>query len=95
MSAATQANLFRPFFTTNPRPESAGLGLVSVLRMVRRAGGTIQVESAPGHGTEVAILFPPADARNGKKPQPSQCIANAGTFTAKSGPNALQSKNQT
>jgi signal transduction histidine kinase len=70
MSAATRLNLFRPFFTTKPRRENAGLGLASVLRMVRRAGGTIQVESTPGHGTDVAIAFPALDTK--KSPQPSR-----------------------
>ncbi len=94
MSAITQTNLFRPFFTTKPRREIAGLGLASVLRMVRRAGGTIQVESAPGEGTDVVILFPCASSRNKKlnkkKPQPSRpaqpMAVSARDSTARSGP---------
>lgn len=91
MSSATRANIFQPSFTT--KAEGAGLGLSSVLRMVRRAGGTIQVESAPGIGTEVTILFPSAASRTRKNPQPSlnrrsvaASVANGRPISQKSGP---------
>ncbi len=66
MSDATRALAFQPFFTTKPPPkpaanlrrEDAGLGLPSVLRMVERAHGTIQIESLPGKGTDITMLFP-------------------------------------
>lgn len=93
MSSATRANIFQPSFTTKAPGEGAGLGLSSVLRMVRRAGGTIQVESAPGIGTEVTILFPSAASRTSKNPQPSlnrrsvaASVANGRPISQKSGP---------
>ena len=62
MSEAVRTRAFQPFFstkpTTNPDREAPGLGLPSVLRMVQIASGTIQVESIPGKGTEVTMLFP-------------------------------------
>ena len=62
MSEAIRSKAFQPFFTTksagNSQHEVSGLGLPSVLRMVQIAGGTIQVESIPGKGTEVTMLFP-------------------------------------
>ncbi len=70
MSDATRERAFQPFFTSklaaktsaksaaNLRSEGAGLGLPSVLRMVENAGGTIQVESTTGKGTDITMLFP-------------------------------------
>ena len=72
MPASARANLFRQYFTSKPLRESAGLGLASVRRMVRRVGGLIQVESAPGSGTEVSIRFPAPTPRScGRSHKPS------------------------
>jgi signal transduction histidine kinase len=48
--------LFRPFQTT--KPGGSGLGLPTVKRIVEAHGGTIDVQSAPGHGTKFAIRLP-------------------------------------
>lgn len=63
LSPSARANLFRPLFTTKPRQKHAGLGLASVQRMVRNAGGQIHVESVAGEGTDVQIRFPSTNAR--------------------------------
>lgn len=73
MSPSTRAHLFQPLIATKPRPERSGLGLASVLRMVRRAGGTIQVQSTPGKGTEITILLPSAVSK--KQSQPSRLVS--------------------
>ena len=78
MSAAVRAKVFRPLFTTKTSRKTAGLGMTSVLRAVRRAAGKIQVESTPGKGTTVTILLPGSDATNKKQPQSLQ-IARAMT----------------
>jgi len=67
MPASARTNPFRQYFTPKPRRESSGLGLVSVRRMVRRVGGLIQIDSAPGCGTEVSIRFPAAPPRGGRR----------------------------
>ncbi len=54
---ATRSRIFEPYFSTK-RDEGTGLGLAIVHALVERAGGFIQVESAPGKGTTVAIHFP-------------------------------------
>ena len=58
MSAKTKARIFQPFFSASSQRKGFGLGLSSVQRMVRRAGGSIEVESKLGKGTDVTIELP-------------------------------------
>ncbi len=53
----TRPHIFEPYFTTK-RQEGTGLGLAIVHALVERAGGYIQVDTAPGKGTSVAIHLP-------------------------------------
>lgn len=58
MSADVRARIFEPFFTTKKPGTGTGLGLVSVLEIVMKCGGTIQVQSSPGHGTTFDLFLP-------------------------------------
>ena len=76
MGAETRQRLFEPFFTTKSPGKGNGLGLTTVHNIVARNGGLIHVDSEPGRGTRMMILFPraaetaAADSREMAKPDP-------------------------
>jgi signal transduction histidine kinase len=55
--------VFDPFFTTKKRGEGTGLGLTIAAGIVRDHAGTIDLESAPGAGTTVTVLWPTIENR--------------------------------
>jgi len=56
MTREMQQQAFEPFVTSSP--EGTGLGLAVVYNAVERHGGTIRIESEPGHGTSVHLRLP-------------------------------------
>ena len=52
---------FEPFFTTKEVGKGTGLGLSMVYGMARQSGGEARIESTPGQGTSVRLLFRKAD----------------------------------
>jgi CheY-like chemotaxis protein len=59
MSAEVRERAFEPFFTTKG-VNGTGLGLAEVYGIARRHRGRAEIESAPGEGTTVRLMFPPA-----------------------------------
>jgi two-component system sensor histidine kinase RegB len=58
MDEATRARALEPFFTTKPPGAGLGLGLFLADRFAKEVGGSLSLESLPGHGTDVCLEFP-------------------------------------
>jgi len=59
MNEATRARVFNPFFTT--QAQAIGLGLSTVIGIVRSHKGGISVSSKPDIGTTFEIYLPLAE----------------------------------
>ncbi len=65
MDEATRTRCLELFFTTKGE-RGTGLGLAMVYGMIERHGGELQVESEPGRGTTIRLIFRVvADSANG------------------------------
>jgi PAS domain S-box-containing protein len=58
MSEEVLSRAFDPFFTTKGPEEGTGMGLAIVHSIVSNAGGTVRLESVPGLGTKVNVMWP-------------------------------------
>jgi len=56
MSKETLEHVFEPFFTT--KSDGTGLGLATVLDIVKRSNGRVEVRSEEGVGTTFDVFFP-------------------------------------
>ncbi len=70
MSEDVRSHIFEPFFTTKSVGSGTGLGLAMVYGAVEQNGGTIEVVSAPGHGSSFRILLPEARGEKAQAPPP-------------------------
>lgn len=60
MSPEVQARIFEPFFTTKGEGRGTGIGLSTVMRIVKGHGAFLRLESEPGQGTTFEIFLPRA-----------------------------------
>jgi len=67
-----------PFFTTKPAGKGTGLGLAQVFGAARQSGGSVEIDSAPGRGTQVSIILPEtAPPVQEPAPEQPQQVSNA------------------
>jgi len=85
MSEEVRERVFEPFFTTKAPGEGTGLGLAIVYGIVGQAGGSIQVDSAPGRGTTFRIALPRAAGPDGAATAHAQGAATAAPAPAHAG----------
>jgi len=52
--------IFEPFFTTKGPDKGTGLGLATVLGIIRRHGGSLNLETEEGQGSSFHVLLPAA-----------------------------------
>jgi CheY-like chemotaxis protein/two-component sensor histidine kinase len=62
MSAEVKARMFEPFFTTKEVGKGTGLGLATVLAIVKQLSGALRVRSELGEGTRIEVLVPVCEA---------------------------------
>ena len=86
MDEDTRARAFEPFFTTKPSGQGSGLGLSMVYGLVQQHRGAVQLDSAPGAGTRVAVYLPAADSGD---PTEVPATASGPDLTARGGTETL------
>lgn len=61
MTEEVRARIFDAFFST--RPAGSGLGLPTARKIIEAHGGTIQVQSEPGKGSQFTVRLPASESR--------------------------------
>jgi len=62
MTREVAQHAFEPFFTTKDTGMGSGLGLSMVYGLAKQLGGTVCIDSEPGHGASVSVYLPRAAA---------------------------------
>jgi signal transduction histidine kinase len=67
MAPEVERRVFEPFFTTKGET-GTGLGLAMVDACMQRHGGAVKLETAPGQGTRITLVFPRRSDRPADRP---------------------------
>lgn len=80
MTPEARQRCLEPFFTTKTRARGTGLGLALVAGLVKRAEGSVQIESTPGQGATFRLHLPTTPrAQSGSgtpPPRPQVAVVN-------------------
>lgn len=71
MTEEVRRRATEPFFTTKGAERGTGLGLAMVHGFVQQSLGRLEIDSAPGEGTEIRMLFPTSNAAAGAASPPA------------------------
>jgi signal transduction histidine kinase len=80
MSPEVRERVFEPFFSTKGRG-NAGLGLAEVYGIAKRHNGRAEIETTPGAGTTVRLVFPLAVQPTGTGAERPRAPGSGGTLT--------------
>ena len=79
ISPEVQQRMYEPFFTTKEQGQGTGMGLAMVYGIVKNCGGTIEVESRVGKGSEFVIFLPQADLSSPEEEEQDEERAPSGS----------------
>jgi PAS domain S-box-containing protein len=80
MSPDVRERAFEPFFSTKGRG-NAGLGLAEVYGIAKRHNGRAEIDTAPGVGTTIRLVFPLAVQPTGTGAERPRAAGGGGTLT--------------
>jgi signal transduction histidine kinase/CheY-like chemotaxis protein/tetratricopeptide (TPR) repeat protein len=68
MTTDVMSRIFEPFYTTKPSGAGSGLGLAMVYAFARNSGGSIEVSSDVGKGTQFRLYFRRREPKRTSRP---------------------------
>ena len=69
MDAHVRQRVFEPVFTTKESGRGTGLGLPMVYALATQLGGTVDIDTVPGRGTNVRLQFPAVEGAESSQDQ--------------------------